>query len=159
MPLAKNSPGWRYSPQSANHGIIEDLINADPLVRADAAVFHFFQSLRSDCIDQVMVAITELGDGALAAVDPLCGPQVDPTTSRHRLEHDGSVSHLIPPRRSSAAACSPHTTQSFDPFGGCQRRETGPPPVRPPGARNGTPREPRFRKADPPRAGGGRSSK
>ncbi len=46
-------------------GVLQDVIAGDPLVRADAAIFHFLQSLRTPAIDQVMVAITELGDAAV----------------------------------------------------------------------------------------------
>ena len=46
-------------------GVLQDVIAGDPLVRADAAIFHFLQSLRTPVIDQVMVAITELGDAAV----------------------------------------------------------------------------------------------
>lgn len=54
-------------------GILEDVLAGDPLVRADAAVFHFLAGLRSDATDQLMVVITELGDapvivGVTAAV-------------------------------------------------------------------------------------------
>ncbi|MCB5944365.1 bifunctional DedA family/phosphatase PAP2 family protein [Acidocella sp. KAb 2-4] len=45
-------------------GVLQDVVAGDPLVRADAAIFHFLQSLRTPGIDQVMVAITELGDAA-----------------------------------------------------------------------------------------------
>lgn len=43
--------------------VLEDVISGDPLVRADAALFHFLQSLRGISLDRVMVAVTELGDG------------------------------------------------------------------------------------------------
>ena len=43
-------------------GVLQDVIAGDPLVRADRAVFHLLQSLRVPAVDQVMVAITELGD-------------------------------------------------------------------------------------------------
>ncbi|MDE1990510.1 MAG: phosphatase PAP2 family protein, partial [Betaproteobacteria bacterium] len=46
-------------------GVLQDVVSGDPLVRADAAIFHFLQSLRLPVIDQVMVAITELGDAAV----------------------------------------------------------------------------------------------
>ena len=46
-------------------GVLQDVIAGDPLVRADAAIFHFLQSLRTSAVDQVMVAITELGDAAV----------------------------------------------------------------------------------------------
>jgi membrane protein DedA with SNARE-associated domain/membrane-associated phospholipid phosphatase len=44
-------------------GVLEDVVAGDPLVRADAAIFHLLQSLRTVWADQVMVAITELGSG------------------------------------------------------------------------------------------------
>lgn len=43
-------------------GIIEDVVSGDPLVRADAAIYHALQTLRTTAGDQVMIAITELGD-------------------------------------------------------------------------------------------------
>jgi undecaprenyl-diphosphatase len=43
-------------------GVLEDVVAGDPLVRVDAAVFHFLAGLRSDATDQLMVVITELGD-------------------------------------------------------------------------------------------------
>lgn len=43
-------------------GILEDVVAGDPLVRADAAVFHFLRGLRSDVADRLMIAITEFGD-------------------------------------------------------------------------------------------------
>lgn len=46
-------------------GVLQDVVSGDPLVRADAAIFHFLQSLRTPMVDQVMVAITELGDAAV----------------------------------------------------------------------------------------------
>jgi undecaprenyl-diphosphatase len=46
-------------------GILEDVISGDPLVRADKAVFGLLQSLRVSAVDQVMIAITELGDGSV----------------------------------------------------------------------------------------------
>lgn len=46
-------------------GVLQDVVAGDPLVRADAAIYHFLQSLRTPGIDQVMVAITELGDAAV----------------------------------------------------------------------------------------------
>lgn len=42
-------------------GVFQDVIAGDPLVRADAAVFHFLQALRTAWVDQIMVAVTELG--------------------------------------------------------------------------------------------------
>ena len=50
-------------------GVLQDVIAGDPLVRANQAVFHFLQSLRTEWVDQAMVAVTELGDpSVLAAV-------------------------------------------------------------------------------------------
>ena len=46
-------------------GVLQDVVAGDPLVRADAAIFHFLQSLRTPVVDQVMVAITELGDATV----------------------------------------------------------------------------------------------
>lgn len=46
-------------------GVMQDVLAGDPLVRANEAVFHFLQSLRTDWIDQIMVAITELGDATV----------------------------------------------------------------------------------------------
>jgi magnesium-transporting ATPase (P-type)/membrane-associated phospholipid phosphatase len=47
--------------------VLEDVVTGDPLVRADAALFHFLQSLRGVPLDRIMVAITELGDGRVTA--------------------------------------------------------------------------------------------
>lgn len=46
-------------------GILEDVVTGDPLVRADAAAFHFLRGLRSDVADRLMIAITELGDATV----------------------------------------------------------------------------------------------
>jgi membrane protein DedA with SNARE-associated domain/membrane-associated phospholipid phosphatase len=43
-------------------GVLQDVLAGDPLVRADEAVFHFLQTLRTVWVDRAMVAITELGD-------------------------------------------------------------------------------------------------
>lgn len=48
-------------------GVLQDVIAGDPLVRANEAVFHFLQGLRTDWVDQAMVAITELGDVRVVA--------------------------------------------------------------------------------------------
>jgi len=48
--------GWIF------FGVLEDLVSGDPLVRADAAIFHALQALRTPWGDIVMVAVTELGD-------------------------------------------------------------------------------------------------
>ncbi len=43
-------------------GILEDLITGDPLVRADVAINHFVQGLRSEPVDAFMVLVTSMGD-------------------------------------------------------------------------------------------------
>lgn len=43
-------------------GILEDVVNGDPLVVADRAIYTALQELRSPVSDAVMIAITELGD-------------------------------------------------------------------------------------------------
>jgi undecaprenyl-diphosphatase len=48
--------GWAFL------GVLQDVLAKDPLVVADQAVYHFFQSLRTGWGDSVFVAITELGD-------------------------------------------------------------------------------------------------
>lgn len=48
--------GWGFL------GVLQDVLAKDPLVVADQAVYHFFQSLRTPWADSVLVAITELGD-------------------------------------------------------------------------------------------------
>lgn len=52
-------------------GVLQDVLAGDPLVRANEAVFHFLQSLRTDWVDQIMVAITELGDATVVAATAL----------------------------------------------------------------------------------------
>ncbi|HEM47131.1 MAG TPA: PA-phosphatase, partial [Alphaproteobacteria bacterium] len=42
--------------------VLEDIVSGDPLVRADAAIFRALQGLRSPWADDLMVAMTELGD-------------------------------------------------------------------------------------------------
>lgn len=42
-------------------GIVEDIVEGDPLVMADQAVFAFLQQLRTEPMDRVMVGITEMG--------------------------------------------------------------------------------------------------
>jgi len=50
-------------------GVLQDVVAGDPLVRANQAVFHFLQGLRTEWVDQAMVAVTELGDaGVVVAV-------------------------------------------------------------------------------------------
>ena len=46
-------------------GILEDVVSGDPLVRADAAVFHFLQGLRTPWADRLLIGVTELGDKAV----------------------------------------------------------------------------------------------
>jgi len=48
--------GWGFL------GILQDVLSRDPLVLTDQAVYHFFQSLRTPWANQIMVAVTELGD-------------------------------------------------------------------------------------------------
>lgn len=48
-------------------GVLQDVVAGDPLVRANEAVFHFLQGLRTEWVDQAMVGITELGDAHVAA--------------------------------------------------------------------------------------------
>lgn len=48
--------GWAFL------NVLQDVMAKDPLVVADQAVYHFFQSLRTAWGDSVFVAITELGD-------------------------------------------------------------------------------------------------
>ena len=43
-------------------GILEDVVNGDPLVLADNAIYHALQEIRSPAADAIMIAITELGD-------------------------------------------------------------------------------------------------
>lgn len=48
--------GWGFL------GVLQDVLAKDPLVAADQAVYHFFQSLRTPWADNIFVAVTELGD-------------------------------------------------------------------------------------------------
>jgi undecaprenyl-diphosphatase len=48
--------GWGFL------GVLQDVLAKDPLVMADQAVYHFFQSLRTPWADRIFVAVTELGD-------------------------------------------------------------------------------------------------
>ncbi|MCF6289958.1 MAG: VTT domain-containing protein, partial [Desulfobacterales bacterium] len=48
--------GWGFL------GVLQDVLARDPLVIADQAVYHFFQSLRTPWADHILVAVTELGD-------------------------------------------------------------------------------------------------
>jgi undecaprenyl-diphosphatase len=43
-------------------GVLEDVINGDPLLLADSAIYRALQDLRTTPGDAVMIAITELGD-------------------------------------------------------------------------------------------------
>lgn len=45
--------------------VLEAVITGDPLVRADVAVYHFLQGLRTTWGDQIMIRVTELGDSAV----------------------------------------------------------------------------------------------
>jgi len=54
--LALFLAGWVFL------GVLEDLVNMDPLVQADQAIYRFLQSLRTPWGDWLMVAVTELGD-------------------------------------------------------------------------------------------------
>lgn len=54
--LALIAAGWGFL------GVLQDVLAKDPLVIADRAVFHFFQSLRTPWADNLFIAITELGD-------------------------------------------------------------------------------------------------
>jgi membrane protein DedA with SNARE-associated domain len=46
-------------------GIMEDVITSDPLVGADATIFHWLQGLRTSPVDHLMVGITELGGASV----------------------------------------------------------------------------------------------
>ncbi|MGK2944717.1 MAG: VTT domain-containing protein [Desulfuromonadales bacterium] len=46
-------------------GVLEDLVHGDPLVLVDQAVYQFLQALRTQWGDQVLVVVTELGDGVV----------------------------------------------------------------------------------------------
>lgn len=43
-------------------GVMEDIISHDPLVDVDVYAYHLLQSIRASSVDNVMIAITELGD-------------------------------------------------------------------------------------------------
>lgn len=53
--------------------VLEDVVSGAPLVRADAAIFHGLQALRSPWADTVMVAITELGDAKVVVPVAVAG--------------------------------------------------------------------------------------
>ncbi|MDA3903313.1 MAG: VTT domain-containing protein [Desulfuromusa sp.] len=46
-------------------GVLEDVLTMDPLVRADQSIYQFLQSLRTTWVDQLMVAVTEMGDAVM----------------------------------------------------------------------------------------------
>lgn len=46
-------------------GVLEDLLDRDPLVYAGQAIFHYLQQLRTPLGDAIMIGITELGDAAV----------------------------------------------------------------------------------------------
>ncbi|MGH8295910.1 MAG: VTT domain-containing protein [Steroidobacteraceae bacterium] len=48
-------------------GVLQDVLAGDPLVRANEAVFHFLQTLRTVWVDRAMVTISELGDLTVVA--------------------------------------------------------------------------------------------
>ncbi|WP_432263181.1 VTT domain-containing protein [Cupriavidus sp. TMH.W2] len=43
-------------------GILEDVVSGDPLVRADVAIYHFLQTLRTPGGDAAMIAVSAVGD-------------------------------------------------------------------------------------------------
>jgi len=45
--------------------ILANLSSGDPLIRANSAVYHFLQGLRTVWGDRIMIFLTELGDGAV----------------------------------------------------------------------------------------------
>jgi membrane protein DedA with SNARE-associated domain len=49
-------------------GVLEDVVSGDPLVRADTAVYHFLQGLRTNWADRIMVVITGLGDALVVTL-------------------------------------------------------------------------------------------
>ncbi len=46
-------------------GVLEDVLTLDPLVRADQSIYQFLQSLRTPWANQILVAVTELGDSIM----------------------------------------------------------------------------------------------
>lgn len=46
-------------------GVLEDVLNHDPLVYAGQAIFHYLQQLRTPLGDVIMISITELGDASV----------------------------------------------------------------------------------------------
>lgn len=49
-------------------GVIQDIVGEDPFTRADIAISQFVQSVRTPPLDQVMILITEFGDGIVVGV-------------------------------------------------------------------------------------------
>jgi len=49
-------------------GILQDVVAGDPLVRADAAVYHLLQALRTPWADRVLIVVTEIGDSPVLIV-------------------------------------------------------------------------------------------
>ncbi|MBX5160629.1 phosphatase PAP2 family protein [Rhizobium sp. NZLR8] len=49
-------------------GILEDVVNGDPLVLADHAIYNALQEVRTPLGDAIMVAITEIGDTKVVVV-------------------------------------------------------------------------------------------
>ncbi len=56
LALVLFAAGWGFL------GVLQDVLAKDPLVVADQAIYHFLQSLRTAWADNVLVAVTELGD-------------------------------------------------------------------------------------------------
>lgn len=46
-------------------GILEDVVSGDPLVRADTAIYHILQTLRTPWGDAAMIAVSAVGDTAV----------------------------------------------------------------------------------------------
>lgn len=46
-------------------GVLEDVLTLDPLVRADQSIYQLLQSLRTPWGNQLLVAVTELGDSVM----------------------------------------------------------------------------------------------
>ena len=61
LSLSLGLSGWLFL------GVLEDVVSLDPMVRADQSIYHFLQSLRTPWGDQIMVAVTELGDSTMNA--------------------------------------------------------------------------------------------
>lgn len=54
-------------------GVIEDVINVDPLVRVDQALYHLLQSLRNPVTDELMTGLSELGDAVVVSTVVILG--------------------------------------------------------------------------------------